>query len=158
MESAGYPAPLFAAIDGRNGVESAIWESWDVPVQTCQAHKIATADRYLLKFPRRESYRALKEIAHGMVRTDEATFRWLLGEFAGIFRGDLEARKRDWATGGEKYAHPRLRRAYSTLVRDLGKLFVCHRFLSETGGKEINTTNLMESKFSHMKPKIGVHR
>ena len=158
MKEAGYPAPVFAAIDGRNGIESAIRESWDVPVQTCQAHKIGTADRYLLKFPRRESYRVLKETAHGMVRTDEATFRWLLGRFAEVFRKDFDAKIPDWKTGRERYAHPRLRRAYSSLARDVGKLFVCHRFLAETGGKEINTTNLMESKFSHMKPKIGAHR
>lgn len=158
MRDAGYPEPLFAAIDGRSGAENAVRGVWGVPVQACQAHKIATVDRYLLKFPRRESYRVLKRIAHDMVRTDEATFRWLLESFAEVFRDDLEMKIPDRNTGRERYAHPRLRRTHRSLVRDLDKLFVCHRFLRETGGKEINTTNRIECVFSHAKPKIGVHR
>ena len=158
MRDAGYPVPLFAAIDGRSGAENAVRTVWDIPVQTCQAHKIATADRYLLKYPRRESYRVLKRIAHEMAVTDEATFRWLLDEFRKVFGDDLEMKIPDRKTGRGRYAHPRLRRAYRSLVRDLDKLFVCHRFLRETGGKEINTTNRIECVFSHAKPKTGVHR
>ena len=158
MLDVGYPAPVFAVIDGRGGAENAIRTVWNIPVQTCQAHKIATVDRYLLKFPRRESYRVLKEIAHGMVSTDEAMFRWLLERFFEVFQDDLEIRIPDRKTGRERYAHPRLRRAYRSLVRDLDRLFICHRFLKETGRKELNTTNRLECVFSHMKPKIGVHR
>lgn len=158
MRDAGHPAPVFAVVDGRGGAENALRAVWDVPVQTCQAHETATADRYLLKFPRRESYRVLKWVAHEMTRTDSATFRWLLERFREAFGEDLEMRIPDRRTGRERYAHPRFRRAYRSLVRDLDRLFVRRRFLRETGGKEINTTNLMESKFPHMKPKIGVRR
>lgn len=158
MRDAGFPVPLFAVVDGRGGAENALRTVWDVPVQTCQAHKIGTVDRYLLKFPRRESYRALKETAHGMTETDGATFRWLLERFADVFRKDLEAKIPDRKTGRDRYAHPRLRRAYCSLVRDAERLFVCHGFLVETGWKEINTTNRIEAVFSHAKPKINVHR
>jgi hypothetical protein len=65
LSHAGYPHPHFAVIDGRNGVDIAIQKYYhNLPVQICQAHKIATIERYLLKYPRIESYKRLKKITH----------------------------------------------------------------------------------------------
>jgi len=158
LKDGGLSSPPFAVIDGKRGAEAAVRSAWDIPVQLCQAHKIALADRYLLQNPRRESARALKALAHLMVSTDEATFRWGLESFARDFRADLEAKAVSWRTGKARYAYPRLRKAYRSLEKDAGRLFVCHRFLRETGGVQVNTSNRIEGSFSHLKPKVKVHR
>ncbi len=158
LKDGGLASPPFAVIDGKRGAEAAVRSAWEIPVQLCQAHKIALVDRYLLQNPRRESARVLKALAHLMVSTDEATFRWRLEAFARDFREDLEAKAVSWRTGRSRYAYPRLRKACRSLEKDAGRLFVCHRFLRETGGKEVNTSNRVENDFSHLKPKVGLHR
>lgn len=154
----GLAFPPFAVIDGKRGAEAAVRRVWGVPVQLCQAHKIALADRYLLRNPRRESARALKALAHLLPRTDEASFREWLEGFARDFREDLEAKAVSWRTGKARYVYPRLRKVYASLAKDAGRLFVCHGFLRETGGAVVNTTNRLEGRFSHLKPMVKVHR
>ncbi len=91
LSHGGYPLPFFAVIDGRNGVDTAIWKYYsNIPIQLCQAHKIATIDRYLLKYPRIESYKKLKEITHWVVHTDKATFLWQLGDLGTSMRRTLD--------------------------------------------------------------------
>lgn len=126
----GYPIPHFAIIDGRNGVDTTIWKYYhNLPIQLCQAHKIATIDRYLLKYPRIESYKILKEIAHGMVNTDKATFLWQLGEFRKKYDADFRKQELDTRTRKDKYVHPRLHLAYNSLMRSMDQLFVCLDFI-----------------------------
>jgi transposase-like protein len=103
LSHGGYPPPLFAVIDGRRGVKESIRSHYEnTPVQICQAHKIATVDRYLLKYPRRESYKVLKEIAHGMVHTDKATFLWQLKEFRNKYDADFGKQESDMQTPEER--------------------------------------------------------
>jgi len=64
----------FNSIDGQNGVERVIRRFYDIPIQTCQAHKITTINHYLLKYPRQESYRELKRITHSVIRGDILPF------------------------------------------------------------------------------------
>jgi hypothetical protein len=83
-------------IDGRNGVDSAIHKYYHgIPIQLCQAHKIATIDRYLLKYSRIDSYKKLKEITHGMVHTDRSTFLWQLEEFREKYDEDFRKQELD---------------------------------------------------------------
>lgn len=157
MKQAGYPIPLFAVVDGRNGVEAAIRSYFDIPVQTCQTHKIATIHRYLLKYPRIESYRALKEIARDMIRTDKPSFISMLETFRETYRADFEAKVLDSKTLEYKRAHPRLHLAYNSLMRDIDRLFVSLDFI-QSFGENIHTTNRIECVFSHLKPKVKLHR
>jgi len=157
MKQEWYPKPHFAVIDGRNGVEWIICDFYDIPVQICQSHKIATIDRYLLKHPRIESYRELKRIAHDMVRTDKTTFIWWLEEFKKQYIKDFEIRELDTKTLKYRYVHPRLLLAYRSLLRDIDRLFVSLPFI-QTIGRNINTSNRIECEFSHLKPKVKLHR
>ena len=157
MKEAGYPVPLFAVIDGRKGVETVIQEFYNIPVQICQSHKIATIDRYLLKHPRRESYRELKRIAHDMTRTDKATFIWMLERFQAEYAKDMEAKILNPKTLRYRVSHPRLHRAYKSLVRDIDRLFISLDFIQSIK-QNINTTNRIECVFSHLKPKVKIHR
>ena len=113
---------------------------YDIPIQACQAHKIATVDGYLLKYPRRESYRELKRITHSMIHADKSTFVWMLEEFRAKYTKDFEAKSLNVRTLKCRPTHPRLHYAYKTLIRDLDRLFVYHDFIQATG-KEINTSN-----------------
>lgn len=162
----GYPYPHFVVIDGRNGVDTAIWKYYPgTPVQLCQAHKIATIDRYLLKYPRIESYRALKEITHGIVKTDKATFLWQLQEFRKKYNTDFRKQELDIKTLKDKPVHPRLHFAYNSLIRSNNQLFVCLDFIQTIQQDHpnlknpiINTSNRIEWIFSHLKPKVKIHR
>jgi transposase-like protein len=166
LPHSGYPPPLFAVIDGRRGVKESIHSHYkNTPVQICQAHKIVTVDRYLLKYPRRESYMVLKEIAHGMVRTEKDTFLWQLKEFRNKYNADFMEREMDIQTGKERYVRSRLRLAYHSLIRNTDQLFVCLDFIQTIRKHRlhfknpvINTTNKIESLFSHLKPKVKIHR
>jgi transposase-like protein len=157
MKQAGYPIPLFAVVDWRNGVEAVIQSYFDIPVQTCQTHKIATIHRYLLKYPRIESYRRLKEIARDMIRTDKPSFVSMLERFREAYKTDFEARVFDTKTLEYKRAHPRLHLAYNSLMRDIDRLFISLDFI-QTLGENIHTTNRIECVFSHLKPKVKLHR
>lgn len=157
LVGAGYPAPHFCVIDGRKGVEAAIRGYYDVPVQICQSHKIATVDRYLLKYPRRESYKALKIIAHMMTQTDQPSFVWMLEKFRHQYEEDFETRELDPVTLTRRNTHPRLHLAYRSLVRDIDRLFISLQYL-QILQKNINTSNRIECVFSHLKPKVKLHR
>ena len=126
-------------------------------MQICQTHKIATVHRYLLKYPRIESYRKLKEIARDMIRTDKPTFVWMLESFREAYRADFEARIFDNKTLEHKRAHPRLHLAYNSLMRDIDRLFISLDFIQMIQ-ENIHTTNRIEGIFSHLKPKVRLHR
>ena len=166
LSHSGYPYPYFAVIDGRNGVISTIQKYYhSLPVQICQAHKIATIDRYLLKYPRIESYKALKEIVHWMVNTDKATFLWQLQQFRKKYDADFRKQELDIKTLRDKYIHPRLRLAYNSLMRNMGQMFICLDFIQiiqqnhpNLKNPIINTSNRIEWIFSHLKPKVKLHR
>ena len=166
LSHSGYPQPLFTVIDGRNGVDTTIQKYYPhTPIQLCQAHKIATIDRYLLKYPRRESYRVLKEITHGMVNTDKATFLWYLKEFREKYDEDFRHRELDIKTLRDKPVHPRLHLAYNSLMRSKEQIFVYLDFIQAIQRNHptlknpiINTSNRIEWIFSHLKPKVKIHR
>ena len=163
----GYSRPLFAVIDGRNGVIPTLEKYYyNLPVQLCQAHKIATIDRYLLKYPRIiDFYKVLKEIAHGMVHTDKATFLWQLQTFREKYDDDFRKQEINIKTMKDRYIHPRLKLAYNSLMRNIEQLFICLDFIQTIKRDHpnfknpiINTSNRIEGVFSHLKPKVKIHR
>lgn len=166
LHHGGYPYPHYVVIDGRNGVDTAIHKYYPgIPIQLCQAHKIATIDRYLLKYPRIESYKKLKEITHGMVHTDRSTFLWQLEQFRKRYDEDFKKQELDTKTLKDKPVHPRLHLAYKSLIRSRDQLFVCLDFIQtiqqdhpKLKNPIINTSNRIEWIFSHLKPKVKIHR
>ena len=166
LSHAGYPHPHFAVIDGRNGVDTTIHKYYhNLLIQLCQAHKIATIDRYLLKYPRIESYKVLKEITHGMVYTDIVTFLWQLSEFRKKYDEDFRKQELETKTLKDRYVHSRLHLAYNSLMRSRDQLFVCLDFIQTLQENHptlknpiINTSNRIEWIFSHLKPKVKLHR
>jgi hypothetical protein len=139
-------------IDGRNGVDTAIHKYYPgIPIQLCQAHRIATIDRYLLKYPRIESYKKLKEITHAIVNTDETTFLWQLEQFRSRYDTDFTKQELDTKTLKDKYVHPRLHYAYNSIMRSREQLFVCLDFIQTIQrdyptlrNPNINTSNRIE--------------
>jgi hypothetical protein len=139
-------------IDGRNGVDTTIHKYYrGILIQLCQAHKIATIDRYLLKYPRIESYKKLKEITHGMVHTDKTTFTWQLKEFREKYDEDFRKQELDTKTLKDKYIHPRIHLAYNSLMRSKDQLFICLDFIQTIQQNHptlkspiINTSNRIE--------------
>ena len=166
LSHAEYPRPHFAVIDGRNWVDNAIQKYYhNLPIQICQAHKIATIDRYLLKYPRVESYKILKKITHGIVNTDKDTFLWKLEQFRSRYNEDFRKQELDIKTLKDRYIHPRLRLAYNSIIRSMDQLFVCLDFIQTIQRNHpnlknpiINTSNRIEWLFSHLKPKVKIHR
>ncbi len=152
LHHSGYPYPHFIVIDGRNGIDTAIHKYYHgIPIQLCQAHKIATIDRYLLKYPRIESYKKLKEITHGMVYTDRSTFLLQLTEFRKKYDEDFRKQELDNKTLKDKPVHPRLHYAYNSLIRSRDQLFVCLDFIQTIQQDHpnlknpiINTSNRIE--------------
>ena len=63
----------------------------------------------------------------------------------------------DSKTLNYKWLHPRLHLAYNSLTRDIDRLFVSLNYI-QTIQENINTTNRIEGVFSHLKPKIKLHR
>jgi hypothetical protein len=92
-----------------------------------------------------------------MTRTDKVTFIWWLEKFKKQYIKDFEIRELDTKTLRYRYVHPRLLHAYKSLLRDIDRLFVSISFI-DIIEKNINTSNRIECEFSHMKPKVKLHR
>jgi hypothetical protein len=92
-----------------------------------------------------------------MTRTDKTTFIWWLQEFKKQYIKDFEIRELDTKTLKYHYVHPRLLLAYKSLMRDIDRLFVSLSFF-QTINRNINTSNRIECEFSHLKPKVKLHR
>jgi hypothetical protein len=81
---------------------------------------------------------------------------------------DIQAMRKKWIYSTEdKYMllHPRLHLAYNSLMRSRDQLFVCLDFIQRFQQNHptlknpiINTSNRIEWIFSHLKPKVKLHR
>ena len=85
----------------------------------------------------------------------QAAFEEALKGWQEQYAAFLNERSVNEKTGYTHYTHKRLRAAYNSLKRHLPWLFTCERF-PNLGIP--NTTNLLEGKFSEMKPLLRCHR
>lgn len=92
-----------------------------------------------------------------MTRTDKITFIWWLEEFKRQYIKDFKIRELDTKTLRYRYVHLRLIHAYKSLMRDVDRLFVSLLFI-QIINRNINTSNRIECEFSHLKPKVKLHR
>jgi hypothetical protein len=100
-----------------------------------------------------------------MVNTDKYTFLWQLEQFRSRYDGDFRKQELDIKTLKDRYIHPRLRLAYNSLIRSMDQLFICLDFIQIIQQNHpylknpiINTSNRIEWIFSHLKPKVKIHR
>ena len=128
LEEMGYTV-TGATIDGRRGVRELLAHR-GIPAQYCQFHQLQTITRCLTRRPYLPQNRRLRSIA-------------LYGDW--LKQKDDEGR----------FVHPRTRRAYFSLRRNLPYLFVYQR---ATHVSIPNTTNALDGRFGVWKSMLHRHR
>lgn len=157
IESMGYSI-LAVTIDGRRGVRNML-EDRGIPVQHCQFHQLMAMTRCLTKKPRLTQNIELRSIALTLAKSNELTFGDALADW--YERHGKWLKERDPVT--KSYAHERTRRAYFSLVRNLGHLFTYQNdylveYTQQTGKKVANTTSPLDGRFGVWKDKLIPHR
>ncbi len=149
LEAMGY-AVHGATIDGRRGVRELL-EARRIPAQYCHFHQLQTVTRCLTRRPYLPQNRALRAIALSLPTTTEARLT-----------ADLDAwyaAHSDWLRQKEpqtdRYVHPRTRRAYFSLRRNLPYLFAYQRAAHLSLP---NTTNALDGRFGVWKGMLHRHR
>lgn len=139
-----------ATIDGRRGVRELL-ESRGIPVQYCQFHQLQTITRCLTKRPYLPQNRALRAIALSVPTTTKEKLTTDLD--------DWYTANGDWLKQKEgpdgHYVHPRTRRAYFSLRRNLPYLFT-HQAAADLSIP--NTTNSLDGRFGVWKGMLHRHR
>ena len=148
LEEIGYVV-TGATIDGRRGVRELL-EHRGIPAQYCQFHQLQTITRCLTRRPYLPQNRSLRSIALSIPSTTEA-------ELEGALDGWYEAYG-DWLKQKDdegRYMHPRTRRAYFSLRRNLPYLFIYQR---ATHISIPHTTNALDGRFGVWKGMLHRHR
>lgn len=139
-------------VDGKPGVLKAI-ERMGISVQMCQYHQIQIVTRYTTKYPRLQASKDLLEIVHRLTKTDRPSFEYWLQRWYEHWEEFLAEKTFDMQRNRWRYTHIRLRKAYRSLMRHMPYLFT---YLDHPSIP--NTTNSLESVFSHLKTKVKIHR
>lgn len=126
-----------------------------IPTQMCQFHQRQIIRRYITKNPVLKPNIELNEIMKWLTWTDKSTFEIELETWYKKYRNWLNEK---WINSEWKnyYMHRRTRSAYFSLKRNLKYLFTYLNCLEEIDIP--NTTNGIESVFSHIKYKVNLHR
>ena len=137
------------------------WRRWllkmfpDIPTQMCQFHQVQIIKRYITKRPKLKPNIELNEQMKWLTRTDKWTFKIKLDSWYKKHKVWLNEK---WINSKWKsyFIHRRTRSAYRSLISHMDHLFVYENYLSTL--KIPNTTNGIESVFSHLKYKVNLHR
>ena len=132
-----------------------LWWFGNIPTQMCQFHQTQIIRRYITKKPILEANRDLNNLVKWLTRTDKKTFEWSLERRYRKYQYFIKERgiSPKWK---KYYIHRRTRSAYFSLKRNLKYLFVYQDYLWKFDIP--NTTNGVESLFSHIKYKVNLHR
>lgn len=138
--------------DGRKWL---LWWFWEIPTQMCQFHQRQIIRRYITKTPVLAPNKELNEIMKRLTRTDKWTFEIMLTDRYKDHELFLKEKGINLKWKGY-FIHRRTRSAYFSLKRNIKYLFIYQDYLWKL---EIpNTTNGLESLFSHIKYKVNLHR
>lgn len=148
LEEMGYTI-TGATIDGRRGVRELL-EHRGIPAQYCQFHQLQTITRCLTRRPYLPQNRTLRSIALSIPTTTEAELADALDGWHDAY-GDWLKQKDDEG----RFMHPRTRRAYFSLRRNLPYLFIYQR---ATHISIPNTTNSLDGRFGVWKGMLHRHR
>ncbi len=128
---------------------------WKIPTQMCQFHQSQIIRRYVTKRPRLKPNKDLNNVVKWLTRTDKWTFKICLESWYKKHKLFIDEK---WINSKwkEYYIHRKTRSAYFSLKRNFKYLFIYQDYLWKL---EIpNTTNGIESLFSHLKYKVNLHR
>ena len=132
-----------------------LWMFPWVPSQMCHFHQCQIIRRYVTKNPVLKPNIELNETMKRLTRTDKWTFENMLANRYKKHRNWLNEK---WENSERKryFMHRRTRSAYFSLRRNMKYLFTYldHRWKIDIP----NTTNWIESVFSHIKYKVNLHR
>jgi transposase-like protein len=132
-----------------------LWGFSIIPTQMCQFHQTQIVRRYITKNPVLEPNKELNSIIKWLTRTDKWTFEIMLENRHRKY--DIWLKERDINTKWKKYfIHKKTRSAYFSLQRNIKYLFIYQDYLWKLDIP--NTTNGIESLFSHIKYKVNLHR
>jgi hypothetical protein len=132
-----------------------LWMFDWIPSQMCHFHQKQIIRRYITKKPILESNKELNEIVRWLHKTDKWTFESMIEKRHEKYKNWLNER---WINSKWKryFIHKKTRSAYLSLKRNLKYLFT---YLDYYWKIDIpNTTNWIESVFSHIKYKVNLHR
>jgi hypothetical protein len=138
--------------DGRRWL---LWWFGDTPTQMCHFHQHQIMRRYITKNPKLQANKDLKKIVRWLSRTSREC---LEAELERWYKKHEWFLKEQWVNSKWKkyYKHQRTRSGYYSLKRNMKYLFVYLDYLWEIDIP--NTTNGIEAVFSHLKPKVWLHR
>lgn len=128
-----------------------LWWFWEIPTQMCHFHQKQIMKRYLTQNPRVEANKELKEIWNSIWNFSMRTIKQRLDDWYRRNKSFLSERN-----DANKLVHNRTLKAYRSLNRNLKYLYTYKDY--EWIIDIPNTTNSIESTFSHVKQKANLHR
>lgn len=126
-----------------------------IPVQFCHFHQTQIIRRYVTENPKLIQGHDLLELVQCLTLTTENIFRQRLSIYIDRHRNFLNEKTTDIITNKSFFTHQRLRSAIHSLIRNLPYLFIYQKY-SQLNIP--NTTNALESHFSHIKDVVRIHR
>lgn len=127
----------------------------DYPVQFCHFHQKQIIRRYVTQNPQLVAGIDLKEVVELLGEMSKAEFTQYLKAYLNHYQHFLNEKTINPLTGKWIFTHRRLRSAIRSLVTNLPYLFTYEDY---PHSNIPNTTNSLESHFSHIKDVVRVHR
>jgi hypothetical protein len=152
LEAKGYEI-ISVTCDGLPGLVNVFNDK--IPVQFCHFHEAQIVRRYVTENPKLIQGHELLELVQCLTITNESIFKHRLNLYIDRHREFLNEKTKDITTDKSFFTHRRLRSAIHSLIRNLPYLFTYQKFPEL---KIPNTTNALESHFSHIKDIVRIHR
>ena len=151
LEQKGYVI-LSVTCDGLPGLVNVFQ---GIPVQFCHFHQAQIVRRYVTENPKLVAGHELLDLVLVLTLTTPEIFAHRLSLYVDKFRNFLNEKSFDPKSGSTFFTHRRLRSAIRSLGHNLPLLFTYHKY-PHLGIP--NTTNALESHFSHIKDIVRIHR
>jgi len=151
LEKMGYTI-LSVTCDGLPGLVNVFN---GIPVQFCHFHQAQIVRRYVTENPKLVPGHELLELVKVLTFTTPLVFNQRLSVYIDRNRNFLNEKSTDPKSGQSFFTHRRLRSAIRSLQHNLPFLFTYQKY------PELNipnTTNALESHFSHIKDVVRIHR
>ena len=152
LQEKGYEI-ISVTCDGLPGLVNVFKDG--IPVQFCHFHEAQIVRRYVTENPKLIQGHELLELVQVLTLTNESIFKQRLNIYIDRHREFLNEKTKDFATDKSFFTHRRLRSAIHSLIRNFPHLFTYQKFPEL---KIPNTTNALESHFSHIKDIVRIHR
>ena len=150
LREAGYRFKSFT-LDGKPGFISCLAKLYPkIPIQFCHFHQQAIVRRYITQNPKSDSAKDLKYLMTKLTKSDPQSW---INDFHALEKLHQNFLLERNENGG--FLHSRLRSAFRSINNNIPFLFTYKNYPNLS---ILNTTNHLESRFSHLKEKIKLHR